>query len=225
MVTGSPRRSRGSLDDLVLKTVRELQPGAKKYAYASERGIREEIERRTGRRVGARSIGRSLGRLAAKGLVLHRRVLPGRRMANGKITSHGTQHNRVIPRWEKRRRDREAASRERMRQANARRHGDKTPSVRPSSTPLDPQQLQALRAELQAILGPFDAPTAEAHRRLQTASARQEAARSSAVLGEPQSRPGRFSSANAPAPVARVLEELQLPLCTPPLRPPKPPGD
>lgn len=107
--------ARGAIDDAVCRIVDELQR-RHGWCWATERGLREELERQTGRRVGARSIGRALKRLSAQGIISHRRVMPGRRMANGQLTSHGTQHNRHVPRWELRaKRKRAAKERERAR--------------------------------------------------------------------------------------------------------------
>lgn len=88
----------GPLDDAVIRLVGDLSV-THGWSWATERGLRDELERRTGRRVGERSIGRVLRRLVKTGAIAHRRILPGGRMANGMRTSHGTQHNRHIPRW------------------------------------------------------------------------------------------------------------------------------
>lgn len=151
MATG---RQRGALEDAIVRMVDDLSI-KHGWSWATEGGMRAELERRTGRRVGERSIGRVLRRLEAEGKIVHRRILPGERMPNGKLTSHGSQRNRYVPRWQKRAEEKRKARARARAETTARQRAvaEAAAAVRPAPKPQrkEPERVQLTAAEQQEL--------------------------------------------------------------------------
>ena len=92
------KRRNGPLDDRVLDAIRSKQ-NRHGWCFAFARTIRDLIYWRTGVHYAVGSVQRSIGRLRRAKILQHKRIAPNQRLASGKLTRCGGQHNRFIPRW------------------------------------------------------------------------------------------------------------------------------
>lgn len=96
-------RAHRALRDALAREVGALSAQVGK-CYATTEGLRQALARRTGVLWNERTVRRVLKRLRVEGLMGHERVLPGGRLASGRRTCCGGQHNWLVSRLERRKR-------------------------------------------------------------------------------------------------------------------------